>query len=340
MEPKKPNDDQITPDLNLNAIMEEGMERFSGELEQAAAGEAEPSPETPGSDKGPDANKAAEEAAAAAAAVAAKPKDTPLPAGAGEPEVKPEEFRFKSQPEAEKGYRHIQSEKTRLEEDNKTLRAQVETLSKADQVKADKVKAKEDLRVFIKTENAKALAAINKLDADTADYDEKVADIWADKDMAITGFIDQRAVPAVPAAPAAAAPAAAAAVTPAAAPAASDPAVQMVLDRASELATAEGLDPKDEFFQLACLNTPDRDADGNPLPLDAQIGMAINRTKTYLTAQGRTIASNAEENLRIRQAADLPLGESAASRSAAAEKPAVPMSLNAALDRVAEERRL
>lgn len=334
------DEQQITPDLN--AIMEAGMQKFDGELEQAAAGT-----------KAPEAANAPDPAAAPEVKPPEKkPDEKPAAPGSTETpvETKPAAAepapRFKSHEEAEKGYKHLQGEKTRTDEELVRLRSENEQLKTVDQRKAAADKAATHLRTMIVSENKKALAEINKLDADAEGYDDKVSEIWAQKDLAILNFQPTQGLPATPAPAAPAIPAPAAvkdeergtrdeSATPAADP------NKVILDRVAELATAEGIDPTDEFFKMACQTTPANNESGKPISIDDQIRHAIGRTQTYLTAQGRAIGASADEQRRRQQAADLPLGEgNDGTRLPSSAAAPVARSLNDALEKVAEERRL
>lgn len=162
---------------DLDAMMAEsrivtGDEMFS--LPESSGDEEKGDDETPGEDDG-----------------AQDGREAPLEEeqGTQEEEKKEEEkFRFEDHAAAEEGFRSIEERALRAEQElaeaKKTL-AQKEADEQAARLAAEKEKASREYAV---ERQKKTLAAINDLDPEDPDYDDKVARAWADSNLDIFNY--------------------------------------------------------------------------------------------------------------------------------------------------------
>jgi hypothetical protein len=334
--------------LDLNQIMEEGMDEFQGELNEAAREDAD--------DKGPAAldggrTETDESITPKPADDASPPKETEdgesatddgsaatedpesSAAGTDEKDTSKEEksFRFKSHEEAENGYRHLQSAKTRAEAEAERLRVELQKATDAERTKKELAEKDEDLLEFMADEHEKALDAIDGLDPDDEGYRKDVARIWAEKDSAVEvrkRDLYQTEEAETPA--------------PAAETDASDESKGW--DVVESRARDEEIDPEDQHFLDSCTLAPRKGADGNELSFEEQIDWAVHRTKDYHTKQERQFRERqkkaAKKKSDAHQEENLPLGRSPADRRAEVPDKVPVVTLNDAVEGVLEERRL
>lgn len=287
---------------------------------------------------------------------AGKTKEKPAATTIKEQPDKPaaEDFRFKSQEEAEKGYKNIQSEKTRLEQRAKALEEELTVLRQEREKQTREASAAEAEKTFLEycTErHEQALTEIDQLDPEAPDYRKKAANIWAKKDADIRRKdIEMR--PGVSAGadkgstgtehPAGAA------RTPAGDGAATDPVTQ-VHRYVEETIAAAGLPSDDPLFWMYAQQAPDKDAAGAPLDLDRQIEWALEKTNNYRASllDGANKKKTDEANARGRQEQlrTQPMGRVATERGAppGGGKEAdnlKPVSLDEAVEFALEKRRL
>ncbi|MBU2550233.1 MAG: hypothetical protein KKB20_17625 [Proteobacteria bacterium] len=324
-------DQQTTPEtVDLTKIFENGMQRFQGELDEAALGAA------PVEDDGPD-----DEISGPAEALAEETEEEPGSSETPPEGDEPSTPRFKTHEEAEKGYRNIQAEKTRLELENKALKSAQEAAAKAALEAEAKEKETADFLEFTKGRTKQALEEINALDPEDPDHEEKVALAWARMYADTRNFQYQ---PPAGAAPGTRSEEPAPAAGPKPAEGAGEPDPQAMALIKGKLAEA-GLDPEDEYFWLlADRGVPTRDPQGNALTFEQSLAWAIETTKTHnqkieQRIQDR-IKAAAGKTGRSHQDQGLPLGRSGA-RRARPSGAAVPVkSIGDALDLVQGERRL
>ncbi len=97
-------------------------------------------------------------------------------------------FRFKDHGAAEEGFRNLQAKTTRAEQElaeMKKANVQREAEENAVKLAAEKDKAS---REFAAERQKETLAAINDLDHEDPDYDEKIAKTWAENNVDIINF--------------------------------------------------------------------------------------------------------------------------------------------------------
>lgn len=265
-----------------------------------------------------------------------KPADTPAPEPEkpeiGEPPetVDPKDFRFKDHPSAEKGYRHIQQEKTRLEQELVRYRKEAET--RAAQEKADEEKKrKEQADEYAVSRREESLRQIEDLDPDDPEHTKKVARIMTEverdirrKEQEIFTVATPPGTPSGEKPPQESKPDNAQATE-------EPPAPAEILEYIDGKVKATGLDPTDPDWIVCSSRAPQTGEDGRPLTLDQQIEWAIEETKKQLAAR----------RAKILQEAEMPLGRTGTgyrpSPAASADRP---LSLSDALDRAAESRRI
>lgn len=235
--------------------------------------------------------------------------------------------RFKTHEAAEDGYRHLQSTHGKVVEKNRRLEAELAAFkakeAEAAQAAAE-AQARDALKTFAAAENRKALDAIAELDPDADDHANRVADIWAECNTAIMtrqGVLPQPATPPAPAGPAPA-------------EAGSDSLVDSNAAIAAALAEA-GLPADDPVFFGYAVHAPKTGEDGRQLSFDEQLAATITKTQAY----------HAEVRTRHRVASTQPMGRAGAYAGVSApvpagdgRQPAAIPSMEAILDRVADER--
>lgn len=288
---------------------------------------------------------------------AGKTKEKPVATTTKEPadKLSDADFRFKSQEEAEKGYKNIQSEKTRLEQRARDLETELTVLKREREKQTQEASAVEAEKTFLEycTErHEQALTEIDQLDPEAADYRKKAANIWAKKDADIRRKdMDMRPVVAATVADKGAAgtePAAGTARTPAGDGAAADSAAQ-VHQYVEETIAAAGLPSDDPLFWMYAQQAPEKDAAGAPLDLDRQIEWALEKTNNYRASllEGANKKKTDEANARGRQEQlrTQPMGRVATERGTSPgdgkeDGNLKPVSLDEAVEFALEKRRL
>jgi len=337
--PKKENTEENT--LDLDQAMAEGMDRFEGELKEAAIGTDTITPEPAGEESPPEDEQGAESEAHSKEEEEEKPKDedeTPPPGEEAAEDPKDKEaideaakkLRFKGHEEAERGYRNLQGEKTRLEQRNKDLEQELLRLQKADEIKAEMEKADQEIFDYSAKRHEEALEAIDALDPDEEDYQAEVGKVWAAKDRDVRRFerenpiLDQTTTNEPNQTP-------------------GEGAEQEAMGFVSQAAEKAGIDPDDEHFKLVCRTTPLQDHTGKEMSFPEQVDWAINQTRQYKKAQEQnfqeTLKERAARKAEEAQDQGLPMGRSAAARTPMEDAPPI-VSLDDALMSAQEERRL
>lgn len=313
----------------ITDAIEAGMERF-GEGHPAEAAIWDEGEEESGE------VAAGEEAAGAPGAPSGE--EAP-PAGAA---AETKETRFESHEAAEEGYRNLQSEKTKSDQElaryREAERKQREEAERAEQGKA----WAEQVREFSKEQHSAALRKIDDLDPDDFDndqaYNDKVADIWADKDSAIAAFTQR------PPAPAEAPPGAEAGAGEQ--PAGGDAAAGGQTTTWDDVvATAQAKDPafdtQDPAFISYCRMAPREGEGGQELPFEDQVAWAVKQTKDYHQRLVRGAAADRSEDHQRRNA---PMGRGgsppAAPGAPGSRGAPQPVSLDDAVSGALESRRL
>lgn len=338
----KKKDEQTTLDdqgVDLDKAMQEGMDKFSGELEEAAASDDTPSSEAAGPAKDEKEKKPA-------ATPAEGKTDEDIEPKPGEKKDENPEPRFESHEKAEEGYKNLQGEKTKTDQENARLRKEIADRTNAETTAANRKKLKQDVVEFSQKRNKEALDAIDALDAEDPEYQDQVAGILAAKDGDISLFSMEHGMALVPQAPAAG---------PGEDPPASDAdTVDGLPDNATpeeaktymqKKVTDAGIDPTDRFFINASRLIPEKDDAGVPYTFDQQIDLVIKQTKDYRASQHEAFTTSqlndadriARENqdagdIMTRTGADSPAPEDKGEPK--------PVSLGEAIDASMEERRL
>jgi|GEM_PF-1782261 len=325
----------IVPDENafdLDAVMQEGMTKFEGQLAEAAG----ISPDT-SQISVPDPGTGEDEE------TVGKKTGDPSEEGGTEKKIKTDEspgagdagLRFKSHEEAEKGYKELQGKTTRIETELTELKGKQIERNVAEAAEAEKKKFGDDIFGFSKKANREALDAIDVLDPDDFEdngaYQDAVSDIWAKKDMAIAGFTRASTAAASPQTTVKAA------TTPPAEKPTGDES-EDAWDRVQKMAEDAGIDPKDEFFIRTCAVAPREDGTGNKLAFDDQVGWAIEETKTY---QAKFTGPAAANNALNHQKRGMPMGRATITSPLAKEpEGGGKVTLNDAVEDALESRRL
>jgi len=356
--------------LDLDQAMVDGMDKFQGELVEAAReGTDDGSQTVETGDRTPDDQASSIQNPESRKSITPKPDDQDSPpkgqesevgsrkseeketddkttddegkkkeedpAGTDTPDEDKKDFRFKSQEDAETGYRHIQSKASKAEQEAARLRTELKKAQDAEKQRVTQEQNDKDLLDFMTEEHEKALVKIDDLDPEDETYRNKVSRIWAEKDSAVD--IKRRAQGAERVAEGEAG----AAETEDTPPGESE---GTVWEAVKDQAKTAGIDPDDDYFRMACSFTPTEGPDGQKLSFDEQIDFAVQQTKDYHSKQEQRFQERlkkaAEKKSDEHQEENLPLGTSAADRSE--EKPSKPkaVTLNDALDDVMEERML
>jgi len=349
MAEKEKDEEQTT--LDLDKVMEEGQVKFDGELKEAAATPGEtPTPDESipakkekedkedketehpekretTDDRGQRAEK--EEKPSEKKEETPEKKEEEIPAK--KPEVKKEEEpaqQFEDHEKAEDGYRTLQGEKTRVDEDLKKSREKIKELEDAETLKVEREKADKDFNEFAVDKNEEALKAIEELDPDDDEYQKDVAKIWAKKDGDIREFVREHP---------------GASGTEEGAATGTDETTD-AQKHVKELAKNADVDPEDEYFKLVCQQAPTKDGEGKPMNFDQQIDWAINKTKNYLGLhkQGfqKGLEEAAEAKTKKEQEAALVLGKGSEEKPTIELEEGKPVSLDDAVESALEERRI
>jgi len=205
----------------------------------------------------------------------AKPEAGELPAAGAKPEAgsPAPSPRFKTHDDAEKGYTALQSRTTKTEQENAELRRQLASYQ-AEQAEKAKQNKQGEIRQFAVTKNKEALAAINQLNPESSDHDQRVAEIWAEANMAVDDFRMSKQEPSPP--PAAGQP-----------PAGND---NDAGDDSSALVTgmldAENFSEAERIaFWGLSRSAPTHGPDGAKLTLQQQISMTMEKARQHNAAQ-------------------------------------------------------
>lgn len=319
------NDKETT--LDLNQVMDEGMDKFQGELNEAAQETEDGSQETgDGSQEETITPKPTDEASPPEgqkqeADETGTREDAEKPADQG----KDKGFRFKSQDEAESGYRHLQAKTTRIEQEAARLRADLKKVQDSEERKEKQEEQDKELLEYMTERHEQALTDIDDLDPDDAEYRKDVSRIWATKDVDID--VKRRAQ-----------------------------GVEVegqetegqkktdVWDDVTTSAKAADIDPEDDYFRMICTFAPTEDVEGKPMPFKDQIAWAITQTKEYHKNQELQFQERqrkaAEKKSEEHQDENLPLGRSPAERTNLKPEETRPVTLDDALESALEERRL
>jgi len=343
--------------LDLDQVMVEGMDKFQGELIEAAredsqsaerrAQSAEEKADTsitpkpadaespPGEAQGAESKAQGAEEAEEAGTQGKDEGETPA-------EEKPEkkDFRFKSQDEAESGYRHLQAAKTRVEQEAARLRTELKKAQDAEKERGAQETRDQVLLDFMADEHEKALDQIDELDPEDDGYRKAVARIWAKKDSAIE--VKRRAQSAESRAQSAESEAQG--VKDLADAGTQVPEQSKVWEFVEGRARGAKIDPEDDYFRMVCTYAPTEGPDGQKLSFEDQVDWAVQQTTDYHKKQEQRfqegLKTDAEKQSEAHQAANLPLGRSPADRTVGKPEPPRVVTLDDALEGVLEERRL
>ena len=325
--PAKNEQDNV---VDLDSIMTDGRTSFD---EAVAPEDADPDHRTPEADLmvgSPESDLQPPEDAQ-------PPEPTPAP-------PQPASTRFKSHEEAEKGYQHLQRDKTMVDQRVAALTEELQRIKSQEQAKQERDAEETAFMDFAQSRNEQALKEIDELDPDDPEYRKKAASAWARANKDIRYFSNTSGKPpqsGIPAQNQQPAPPAPAALPPQADQDASAEAVSYV----KEKLTAAKIPQDDLLFWKIARDVPATDPQGKPLDLDTQINWAIAETQNYRAAiLGNTgispdAAAEADRKARATQAQHLPLGRSPADR-AAVTPPAAPVSMTDAISFAQEQRRL
>lgn len=305
-------EDKEETTFDLDAAMKDGMEKFEDELE-AASDETITPPDKAEIDPLETADDS---------------EEVPEP----EVEEKPEEdakteerkaLRFKSHEEAEKGYRNIQSMKTKVEQENRDLQARIAAIEDARQKAIADQEFDTKYLDYSETRHKAALDAIDELDPDDEAYQKKVARAWAEKDRDIRRFERE------------------AAVVPTQQPEQA-PDTSGALEFVKEQAVSSDIDPDDLFFKQTCERTPTVDEAGNQMSFGDQVAWAISQTKEYHAEQHKRFQerqkAEADKKNKAFTKREEPLGRGGTVKPSPAVANSV--SLNDALEAAMDSRRL
>ncbi len=344
--PKKEEKQITSEELDLDKVMEEGLEKFDEDLKKSISDISE-STETPTDDAGPAKKKESEtpkesseektkaelaeekkKAGEAAAVKEAKEKESTEELTDEEKAAREKkEARFETHEKAEEGYKNLQGEKTRVDQENKKLKAELAATKEAEKIKVEKVKTDQEIMDFAVERHEESLKEIDELDPDDADYQKNVATIWAKKDRGIRNFEIEHDVGLK---------------TTVQKP--EEDTDEDALEHVEEIAKKHGIDPKDKFFLINCAQAPTEDEKGEHIDFEKQIEWAVNETKNYIELHEKRIResqkSEAEKKAKENQEQELPLGKSTTEVVTEKEEGDKPVSLDDALESAAEERRL
>jgi len=288
--PKKEEKQQTTQEeevFDLDAIMKEGMEKFDEEMtapsedmsaspddEKKSSGPAKEdektehpeekkkdeeitsTPEEKKKDEEPPAKKEEEKPQ--------EPQLTPEQKKAAEEEKKKKDFRFKSHEEAEKGYTNVQGKNTRLEQEMKKLKNELDTLKTAEAKKEKLAEIDQKVEDYAVERHKESLTEIDALDPDDKEYQDNVAKIWAKKDRDIRKFEREHSVDL--------------STTETPEEEEEDPNKE-ALELVKTIAKDNDLDSDDPLFIAYCSQAPTEKEDGTHIKLDEQIKWAVQKTQ-------------------------------------------------------------
>jgi len=338
-EEKKEEKEEEQTTLDLDKAMEEGQERFKGELEEAAtpkedevdAAKEKKEEVTEHPEKKDEKGKEDEKDLKKVKEETPPKKEEEKPPEKVEVKEKEEEKPtavFEDHEKAEVGYRDLQGEKTKVDDELKKSRERIKELEDAEKVKEDREKADTEFNEFAIEKNEEALKAIEELDPDDDEYQKDVAKIWAKKDGEISGYAREH-----PGGPG------------------KEEGAKTEEDESTdaqkhvnEMAKEAGIDAEDDYFKLICQKAPTEDEKGEPMSFDQQIEWAINKTKTYVDhhKQGfhKDLEEAAEDKTKKEQEAALPLGKAGEEKPTGEDEETKPVSLDDAVESSLEERRI
>lgn len=292
---------------DLDAIMREGLEQFDMPQGDEAAAPAQAAPAGPADASG-------------------RPADKSQPPAGGDDDDDAASYRFKTHSEAEKGYKNLQSEHTRIAQENAELKRSLEAREREKTEAAAREQAETEFRTYAADQRLAMLDEIDALNPDDPEYKKQVAAIQAKTDLAIFTARQnaplsaaQAKPPVKPGAAPATEPGAATAATPQAAAPAADKDAVVAYTREKITAPDIGLAADDPLFWTFALRAPKEDDSGNTLTLDDQISWAVEQTKNYHAsirtgADPQQAQQKAEAAARERAAREQPLGRSGAAR--------------------------
>ncbi len=322
---------QTTPDegnIDLDAAVQEGLQRFEETLSQAA----ESGEETP---EGP-ATTAEDEPEHPTGGQESDKGERQEPESPGDAAS----YRFRSHEEAEEGYRNLQGKFTRLEERLSRIenasQAQEEASRQA-QEEASRQAQEEAFLTFAEEREKQALDAIDELDPDEDDYQARIARINAEKARDIRNWQPEQQQGEPPAPPPAQS----------AAPPATEDEATAAISQAMEKA---GIDPEDPVFWTLAEKVPTKREDGTPMTFEDRIHWTVQRTQNTYAAHDRRKQEETEQQAREKglrnQEETQPLGRTGTGPTetpggkAGAEKPPKPVTLDDAISSALESRRL
>jgi len=187
---------------------------------------------------------------------------------------------------------------------------------------------------YSRDRHKQALVEIDALDPDEFDdqesYQDKVAEIWADKDWDVSQYsrenLGAEQTPEESG--------------PSKHPGSEDkdPESGDLWSKVETAAKEHDIDPEDEFFLMTCKNAPG-ELDGKKLTFDDQLDWAIERTKPYFAGKRQEERNAASDKATGHQKKKAPMARGG---EAPARKPseAKPVSVDDALEFAAEKRRL
>ena len=323
--------------FDLDQVINEGMQEFTGQespMEMTDPGATGTQKEEAESQEGGEAGKLEGKEAE-------KPK-----AGEGLEAGKP------GGEEAGKGQEAAETEKRIqvLEEENRALKKKESDAVAAEAEGRAEADFEKSVYDYAKDRNRKALSAIDDLDPDQFSsneaYQDRVAEIWAEKDRDITRhlrILDKKGrAAAVSGASSGTETPVDAGKTDAGGDKSSDS-----WDSVRSAATAAGLSSEDPEFLVFCQQAPMVDGQGNPIDFQAQIDWAIKETREHkrvrtLVREGKV--TTAEDLVRHRQEIEQPMGRAAVIQPGGGpggrKDVPQPVTLNDALDFSAHQRTL
>jgi hypothetical protein len=257
-------------------------------------------------------------------------------------DISPEsDFRFKTHSEAEKGYKELQGRTTKAEQRAKAVEEELNRVKNAERIKAEAAATRATIIDYAATRRAKALEEIDALDPDDADYRKKAATCLSQADIDIYEHYQTHGRSEAPSPTAVD-------TTAGDEPPAAD--AENVTKYVQEKIIAEGFEATDPLFWQYAGHAPITDEKGRPITLDAQIQWAVSQTKQYHENIRTKLKAEDEirvaEEVRKKQAADLPLGRGTSAGAKGADKgPAAaqedkPVSLSDAVEFAQDRRRL
>lgn len=286
------------------------------------------------------------------------PPPPEVPAAAPTPPVVPvapvppaAQRRFRDHDEAERGYKHLQQEKTLTEQRALALEEELRSIRSQEQLKKNREVEEREFTEFAQTRNEQALKEIDELDPDDPDYRKKAAAAWsrANKDIRFWQVAPPppaAATPVPPAPPVPPVPPEVPAVPAPPAIPAGTATEEAARAHVNERLSVAGIPQDDRLFWAIAQNAPTTDLQGRPIDFEAQIDWALAETKTYrdqllgtARATDAAAAAEAERKARAAQEQNLPLGRSAAT-GPVTEAPGNPVSMADAIHFAQERRRL